>query len=209
MRQILSELKYSFHVLVHPIDGFWDLKHEKRGSVKSGLIIFALFIITQLFSKLLTGKMFNTTDILEFNILKEIAVIGIVFILFIISNWCLTTLMDGSGSLKDIFVTVSYSLVPMVLFAIPLIAISNFLSLREGSLYTFFFQFSQVWTGFLVFFGLLVTHQYTVIKNIFAIVFTLLGICIMLFIGLLFFNLIQQVLGFVMSLYQEIVFRLN
>ena len=30
-RTLKEELLYAFHVIFHPFDGFWDLKHEKRG----------------------------------------------------------------------------------------------------------------------------------------------------------------------------------
>ena len=28
-----ESLRYSLYVLTHPFDGFWDLTHEKRGSL--------------------------------------------------------------------------------------------------------------------------------------------------------------------------------
>jgi len=34
-----QELLYVFHIMFHPFDGFWDLKHEKRGSVRAGATI--------------------------------------------------------------------------------------------------------------------------------------------------------------------------
>ena len=33
-----EELAYGFYLMVHPFDGFWDLKHEKRGSVRASLV---------------------------------------------------------------------------------------------------------------------------------------------------------------------------
>ena len=28
-----GSLKYALYVITHPLDGFWDLTHEKRGSI--------------------------------------------------------------------------------------------------------------------------------------------------------------------------------
>ena len=39
-----KELLYAFHVMLHPFDGFWDLKHEKRGSVRAASTILAATI---------------------------------------------------------------------------------------------------------------------------------------------------------------------
>ena len=40
-----EELLFVFHLWFHPFDGFWDLKHEKRGSVRGGLTIMGITII--------------------------------------------------------------------------------------------------------------------------------------------------------------------
>ena len=30
---IKEQMRFALHISTHPFDGFWDLKHEKRGSV--------------------------------------------------------------------------------------------------------------------------------------------------------------------------------
>ena len=40
-----SQLLYSYRTIYHPFDGFWDLKHEKRGNIKSASIIAVLFFL--------------------------------------------------------------------------------------------------------------------------------------------------------------------
>ena len=37
-RTLKEELLYAFHVIFHPFDGFWDLKHEKRGGVRGATV---------------------------------------------------------------------------------------------------------------------------------------------------------------------------
>ena len=48
------------------------------------------------------------------------------FALWTISNWCLTTLFDGEGSYKDIFIATCYSLMPLVIILIPTTIASTF-----------------------------------------------------------------------------------
>ena len=40
--------------MFHPFDGFWDIKHEKRASVKGATIILVVTIISYIYS--LVGK---------------------------------------------------------------------------------------------------------------------------------------------------------
>jgi len=44
-RTYVQELLFAFHLMVHPFDGFWDLKHEKRGSVRGGTTILGVAIL--------------------------------------------------------------------------------------------------------------------------------------------------------------------
>lgn len=34
-RGFREEIVYGFHVIFHPFDGFWDLKHERRGGMRA------------------------------------------------------------------------------------------------------------------------------------------------------------------------------
>ena len=45
-RRYIASLRYSLHVITHPFDGFWDLVHEKRGSLAAAHTFLALFLIT-------------------------------------------------------------------------------------------------------------------------------------------------------------------
>mgnify|MGYP007111701222 FL=1 len=64
-----------------------------------------------------------------------------------------------------------------------------------------------LWFVFLLILGNVVTHQYSLSKTILISVCTVVGMCIIAFIMLLFFNLFQQMAGFVATLLQEIELR--
>ena len=57
-----EELLYMFHLVFHPFDGFWDLKHEKRGSVRAAATILALTIAAFFYQAIGKGYMFNPRD---------------------------------------------------------------------------------------------------------------------------------------------------
>ena len=59
----------------------------------------------------------------------------------------------------------------------------------------------------LMFFGMLVTHDYSLSKAIIVTILTLVGMCLMLFIALTFSNIIQKIYDFAMDLYREFIYR--
>lgn len=209
MREKLREVRYIPYFLSHPINGFWELKQEKRGSLLTAMGILGVYILLTVLSSFLTSYMFNPVDVLEINVpLLILPVVGI-YLLWCISSWCLTSLFDGEGSFADICVATSYSLIPLVIGNVLMIVLSYCLTLNEASLYHMVNSLSAVWFVFMLFIGTMVTHQYTFGKTILICVCTLLGMCIMVYIALLFINLLQQMTGFISGLYNEWLLRIN
>ena len=66
---------------------------------------------------------------------------------------------------------------------------------------------SYIWAGALVILGTMITHQYSMKKTLLTCILTILGMAIIMFIGLLFFNVIQQIITFISVIYNELRFR--
>ena len=202
----VKELKYGFHVIFHPFNGFWELKREHRGSLAAALTFVGIFIMLTTFEKQTTGFLFNPVRLKDVNVVVDILTVTLIYVLWCVANWCLTSLMDGEGKMKDIFIAMGYAVLPMILIRLPMIALSLALTIEEGTFYYVLGSLSYIWTGILVFFGTMVTHQYSFKKTVLTCVFTVLGMAIIMFIGLLFFSVIQQMITFFTTIYKEIRF---
>ncbi len=205
--RVVRGLKYALHLIVHPFDGFWDLKHEKRGNAVSATVILALAVLSFCINSRYAGYFYSGYDPRSFNILLEIVKVLAPVFLFVVSNWCLTTLMDGNGSMKDIYTAVCYSLTPMILILNPLTIASQFLSLNESAYYIFFEVAMYVWIIGLIFFGTMVTHQYSFLKTVVTTVLELIGMLIIVFLLLLLYNVVGTVLTFLSNSWSELSFR--
>jgi len=203
-RSLKEQLIYSFHVIFHPFDGFWDLKHEKRGSIKSATIILAAAAMVFIAKDFIAGYLFISSNS---SLLSSVLNFSIPFVLWCIANWCLTTLMDGKGTLADIYISISYALVPIILLVLPIVLLSNVFTLEEAQLLNTTINIALLWSGFLIFFGSLVVHDYTFGKNICVCVLSIVGIAIILFLILLFLNVSSRLLAFIQNLITEISFR--
>jgi tetratricopeptide (TPR) repeat protein len=208
-QKLLNQLTYGFHVIYHPFDGFWDLKHYKRGSIKSANILVALACFSLIIQKIITPFIFNPQGYdAPIQITVEIAQIIIPVLLWVTANWCLTTLMDGEGSFKDIYIATSYALFPIILITIPTAILSHFLTIEEGVYITFLNDIAFGWTILLVLAGCMVVHQYSLFKNIVSSILTIIGIGVLLFIGLVFITTIQRIFAVFGDVITEIMFRM-
>ena len=118
-------LKYSLYVISHPLDGFWDLTHERRGSMAAAHFIVLLTMLTRVWAMQYTNFQFNLVYWETVNIFMEFAVVLLPLAIWCVGNWGLTTLFDGKGTMKKIYMGTAYALTPYPLIQIPLIFLSN------------------------------------------------------------------------------------
>lgn len=205
-RTVREEIMFAFYLIFHPFNGYWMLKHEKRGSMRSAGIILATAGLTVIISDFCSGYIFKNNSS-DYTVLNSLGNLLIPFALWCVSNWCLTSLADGKGNFREICIASSYSLVPIIILILPTALISNLLVADEAIFITYITNFAYIWFGFLMFFGLMTVHDYSFKKNLFVTLAGIAGIAIILFFMLLFFNVSGRVISFFNNIYTEISFR--
>jgi len=208
-RRYTDSLKYAKHVMFHPFDGFWDLTHEGRGSLAAAHTFLVMVLLTWVLKLMYTNFQFINAPVQYINIYEQCASLLLPFLILCLSNWSLSTLFDGKGRFKDIYMAMCYALVPYVLIQLPLIFVSHMISFDEASYYQVLMSVSTIWSLFLAFVGLMQVHDYGPGKTIIFLVATVFGALVILFLILVFFSLLSDAAGYFVSLYREIVFRLH
>lgn len=202
-----DEFLYSFYSIYHPIKGADAIKLEGRGSVRGAIAINVLVILTFIYKGIGTGYIFNNILAENFNLLQTVLSVIIMILLWCVASWALTTLSGGEGSIKQIYITTSYSLMPLVLINIPVTIASNFMLLDEQSFITFFVFLSFAWAFLLIFSASMTIHDYTFSKNLFTVILSVAGMLVILFLAVLLILLTGKIGSFLSQIYQEVINR--
>lgn len=203
--RLLADVDFAFYCAVHPFKGFHELRHEGEGSVAGGTVILALYIVLSILRATLSGFLFGgSADVNP--LLTAISVVGPI-LLFVLANWCITTLMEGEGRMADIYKGVCYALLPMALGQIVLLALSNVLTLEESAVYNVLHYGLWAYTLFLLLAGNMLAHGFGMGRTVASALVTVLAMAIIVFLLYLFFNLLFEVGGFVAQVYREVAFR--
>lgn len=202
-----KSLKYALYVSTHPFDGFWDLTHEKRGSLAAAHFIVAATVIVEILRLMLTSFQFVLVHMEYYNVVITILQILVPLFLWTVANWSLTTLMDGKGRLRDIYMATAYALTPYVLINAVMIPLSHILTFQEGAIYWFLASLAVFWFVGLLISGMMMTHDYTMSKTIFSCLLTMVAIGVMVFIFIMFFSVISDGIAYFISLFRELSFR--
>jgi hypothetical protein len=144
---------------------------------------------------------------MSLNSLGDFSALTGMLLLFCVANWSVTSLTNGEGKLKEIFMAICYAMTPLVLTIAPAAIISNFLTTEEAGFYFMVLFIGMAYFLFLAFVGLVTVHNYSPSKAIFTVVLTFLALLIIVFLLALLLTLWQQVLNFINSVYNEIIFR--
>lgn len=205
-RTFLEEFMFGFHLMFHPFDGYWDLKHEKRGSVRASIVYIVLTILAFYWQSVGQGYYYNPQNVTS-TIFAQASSILIPLFLWIIANWCFTTLFDGEGSFKDIFIATSYGLFPVPALVVVSTILTNFLVGTEAQITTMIVTIAYIWMAFLIVIGMQVTHDYSMGKNILTVIATLVGMIFIMFIAVLFTSLISKMTSLVTTIISELSYR--
>ncbi len=202
-----GKLAFGRYVAFHPMDGFWDLKRENRGSLRVALLFTGLLCVVMVAQRQLTGFLFNTANIKELNLLIEISKVLLPFGLWCISNWCVTSLMQGEGKLRDIATMTGYALLPMLVLNTVGIVLSNLMTSKEGDFYFFCVALGALWSLGLILLGHQQIHDYTLGRSLFVTFLTVVVMAVVVFLAILLIVLLQQMIGFGSDLLNEIFYR--
>ncbi len=201
-----EEILYAFHIIFHPFDGFWDLKHEKRGSVRGATFWLVVTCFAFVYQSVGLGYLRNPMGGGMSYFMSCVSIISPVM-LWVVANWCITTLFEGEGSFKDVFIATCYSLAPLPMLIIPGVMLTNVMTASEMAIYDLMLGFAFLWLGLLVFFGMMVTHDYTLGKNFITAIVSIVGVAFIIFIVGLFSTLVAKVFTFFYNIYVELSYR--
>ncbi|MBQ2936545.1 MAG: YIP1 family protein [Lachnospiraceae bacterium] len=208
-RRYLKSLKFGFYCMSHPLDGFWDLTHEKRGTYAAANTILIATLMIRVLKLRYTSFVVAPPVYWEgVNIFMILASVLFPLALWVIGNWALTTLFDGKGRLGQVYMATCYALLPYPVIQIPLTIASNFVTVDEAAFYSTLSTIALLYAGILIIAAMGQIHEYSAGKNLLFTVASLFAMLVMVFILMLFFSMISQGVAYFISLGKEILFRL-
>lgn len=215
MKKVLKFLKwfkaefitFPLFIVFHPLKGWEEFKREKRGKFGVAIVFMAFAAFLSIMEYQYSGFIVSQVDVTSLKIFSEIAYIVAPIVLITVSNWSITTLFDGKGKMKEIFMMICYSLFPLVWAKFVGLFVSNVVSQQEQAIYTLIQALGVFFMCYMAFFGFISIHEYGLLKSILSLIGTAVALLVICFIGILGFDLVQKMYGTLYTIYREITLR--
>jgi hypothetical protein len=204
----IEDILFMGHFIKHPLDGFYRIKQNQRGSLGFAFGVFAWVIVIRLLSMMLTGFIFNPlSSIYAIRIENEIVLSVGLIVLFIAANYLIASISEGEGRLRQVIIGTAYSLMPLALLILPITLISNGLTLNERFIYELLNQIMWGWTILLLFIMIKEIHNFTFTENIRVTLLTIFTMILMVLVLYILYFLFNQLYEFANSIWQEVRVR--
>ena len=101
-----------------------------------------------------------------------------------------------------------YSLTPAILIRVVNTVLTNVMSLDEKTYITMLSTLSLLWVLLLLFVGIMEVHNYSMSRTVASAVLTIVSMVIILFLLLMFLDMVSRIFGFGYSIFQEMQTRM-
>jgi len=204
----ISKYKFPIHTMLHPFRGFEELKEERKGSIWLSLLIIFLFFIISVINRQYTGFIFNPYRQDKINILSLFSSTVGIFFFWVLSNWMVTTLMEGEGKFDEVWIFSAYALLPYIICTIIAVIMSQFMIADEAMFINFVRMIGTLWAALCMFNATKAVHQFSGGKTVAAMIVSVIGVGIILFIIVLMLTLFGQLIDFFINIYNELLLRM-
>ena len=176
----MDDIKIALLTIFHPLDSFTIIKRQREQYKHlTVLTILALLVFTRI--AYIYFVHFPLVDVLpmDANIWLEVLKTIVPIITWTISIYGVTTILNGEMKLGESMVANAYCLIPSIVFSVPIIALSNILSINERGIFEGLQTVVTIWVLVLLFLNVMHMNNYSFLKTIWV---CFLGLCTMILI---------------------------
>ena len=202
---VIGEIGYAFKCAKHPIDRYYDIRVGKNGSMIAATIIYVAFFAVYMIYQTGKGFIYQYTSVEDMDMGAVVVGFFAILILFIVCNFLVTSITDGDGTLKQVYMIPAYGIMPLMICMIVTTIMSYQLTYNESFILTVIMMIGGIWSIAVIFEGLSTVHDYdfkqTVVSLIITAVFMLIAAIVVLVVIIMW----EQLYDFLITVGKEII----
>lgn len=202
---VLKDMIYALRTPRHPMDYYYEIRKHRQGSILSTTVIYLLFFIDFMAFKTQKGFIYQTMKVEDMDIGSIVLGFFILLGLFILCNYLVTSINDGDGTFKQIYMIPAYGLMPAMISILVVTLVSYVLTYNEAFLLTIVLIIGITRSVITIFIGLQTVHDYTFGETVRSILLTVIFMIIVAVIGIIISIMWDSLYSFLTSVGKEMI----
>lgn len=206
LRNLTEDVKF---MIRHPIDGVYYLKIGQRGSLGGAAILYGLSLVVYMVSKGLMSFLFGGGYSHRSSPLAVFLIAFVPLVLFVSGSYLISSVNDGEGSKKQVFIVFGYCLSPYVVFWPILTLVSHVLTLKEIFVCDLLAFLIIGYAALMIVIAIKELHDYSIRKTMSNIFLTFFFMVVAILAVIILYILWRELISFVSSIFEEVRYRVT
>ena len=200
----LHDVLYAFVVSRHPVDGFYEISIKKAGSLFGATVLYIFLFAAVLLHQVGRGFIFQYVSVTDIDLSSLVFGFFAILFMFIISNYLSSSIQDGDGKIKDIYLVPAYASLPLTLSLVTVTLLSHVFTQNEYVFINFALYLGVCWTVVNILMGLTQIHNYMFRETIKSLFITIILMLVVGLVLLIFSVMWGQFSQFVIEIFMEV-----
>ena len=202
----MNPFEMAILMVYHPSDAFDEIKLKgKRQPVWPGAVILLAMIVMRYLYVVLVHRPLADIELQDTNLLLEVGRILLPVLTLVVSLYAVQSILYGETTIRMIFSTVTYSLVPYLILTPVLIGLSHLFSREEAAYYGAVNALMWAWIVLLVFVSIMYMNNFSFKKTVLVFILSLIGGLLIWGVAIMAIAMTIQLIGFINELYREYI----
>ena len=191
----------------HPGDRAYEIGKNRAGSPAGAALLYLTFFAVYMLYQTNKGFIYQMQDVQDMDIGFVVAGFWALTGAFILCNYLVTSINDGNGTFRQIFMVPAYGMLPVIASLLTVTVVSHFLTYNESFLLTLIMIAGIAWSAAVIFIGLQTIHQYSFKETVTSLILTVMFMLIIAVVCIILSMMWNSLRTFLTSVGKELIYN--
>lgn len=202
---VLKELQFAARLSRSPMNRYYDIRRNRKGSVAGATVLYLLFFVVYLLYQTKKGFIYQYVSVEDMDIGGIVAGFFVLLLLFVFCNWLVTSINDGDGTLAQVYMIPAYGSLPLLVSLGAITVLSYGMTYNESFLLTIIKLVGISWSVLLIYLGLMTVHDYSARETVKSLLLTVVFMMIAAVMVLIVLIMAEHLYEFFYTVGQEVL----
>ncbi|MBQ7359765.1 MAG: YIP1 family protein [Lachnospiraceae bacterium] len=201
---VIKDFAYAAKTPMHPMNNYYEIRKNRQGSVLGATVIYVVFFVLFMAYQTSKGFVYQMQKVEDMDIGSIVIGFLLMLGLSIICNYLVTSINDGDGTFRQIYMIPAYGLLPAMISLLTVTVVSYGMTETEAFLLTIIMLIGVVWSAITIFVGLQTVHDYTFGETVKSVIITIVFMVILAIVAIILSIMWDSLYSFIKSFGKEL-----